>query len=108
MRKRQSELELELGDAQDIFMDSNQMEMDEFSQNKRKSMSSTSGSFWGVTMSHLGGAGTKVQARHIVQRTLTLREGPWETNKTLMIHFSGGFFFLFFKSLFTHNCAGQK
>lgn len=50
--------------------------------------------------------GTKVRARHFVQRTLTLPEGPRETNKALMIHLSGGCFFV--KSLFTHNCAGQK
>lgn len=36
--------------------------------------------------------GTKVQARHFMQRILTLPEGPRETNKALMIHLSGGFF----------------
>lgn len=62
------------------------MKIDEFSQNERKSMSSISGSFWGVAVTRLERKGQKY-------RTLPPPEGPQETNKTLMIHLSGGFFF---------------
>lgn len=64
MRKSQSILELELGDAQDVFMDDNQMKMDEVTQNERESMASISGSFRGVAASRPGGRDKSTGASH--------------------------------------------
>lgn len=111
---RKSLSELELGDAYDIFMDHNQMKMDgnskKIKKKERKRKKAERVIHFRVSQGSRNEAsgvrgGTKVQRCHIVQRILTLSEGPRETNKVLMTHLTAGFHFYIFFLITSHTAA---